>query len=110
MCQDRFDDFGEHDAPISRVLDLFSVAGPDLERALQFCRRFRLDDGFCRFLTCIMLFLVLFYVCPLKFLFNLSITGLLFGAGPPVSINGSQLSMLLMIFTALDSPRSYSPP
>jgi len=64
----------------------------------KFCRRYGLDDGTARFLTCVMLFLVLFYVYPLKFLFNLSITGLLFGAGPPVSMTGAQLSMLLMIY------------
>jgi uncharacterized membrane protein len=64
----------------------------------KFCRRYGLDDGTARFLTCVMLFLVLFYVYPLKFLFNLSITGLLFGAGPPVSMTTSQLSILLMIY------------
>src|SRR5215471_11718174 len=64
----------------------------------KFCRRYGLDDGTARFLTCVMLFLVLFYVYPLKFLFNLSITGLLFGAGPPVSMTGAQLSMLLVIY------------
>ena len=41
----------------------------------KFCRRYGLDDGTARFLTCVMLFLVLFYVYPLKFLFNFSITG-----------------------------------
>jgi uncharacterized membrane protein len=64
----------------------------------KFCRRYGLDDGTARFLTCAMLFLVLFYVYPLKFLFNLSITGLLFGAGPPVAMTASQLSLLLMIY------------
>ena len=64
----------------------------------KFCRRYGLDDGTARFLTCVMLFLVLFYVYPLKFLFNLSITGLLFGAGPPISMTGAQLSMLLTIY------------
>jgi uncharacterized membrane protein len=64
----------------------------------KFCRRYGLDDGTARFLTCVMLFLVLFYVYPLKFLFNLSITGLLFGAGPPISMTGSQLSILLVIY------------
>src|SRR5438128_324330 len=64
----------------------------------KFCRRYGLDDGTSRFLTCVLLFLVLFYVYPLKFLFNLSITGLLLGAGPPVSMTGSQLSTLLMIY------------
>lgn len=64
----------------------------------KYCRRYGLDDGTTRFLTCVMLFLVLFYVYPLKFLFNVSITGLLFGAGPPISMTRSQLSMLLMIY------------
>ena len=64
----------------------------------KFCRRYGLDDGTARFLTCVMLFVVLFYVYPLKFLFNLSITGLIFGAGPPVSMTGAQLSTLLVIY------------
>ncbi len=64
----------------------------------KFCRRYGLDDGTARFLTCVMLFLVLFYVYPLKFLFNFSITGLLFGAGQPVSMTGSQFSTLLVIY------------
>src|SRR5712691_2733942 len=50
----------------------------------KFCRRYGLDDGTARLLTCVMLFLVLFYVYPLKFLFNLSITGLLFGSVSPI--------------------------
>src|SRR6266481_3767557 len=34
-----------------------------------FCRRFGLQDGFVRFLTSTLLFIVLLYVYPLKFLF-----------------------------------------
>jgi uncharacterized membrane protein len=64
----------------------------------KFCRRYGLDDGTARFLTCVLLFLVLFYVYPLKFLFNLSITALVFGGGAPVSMNGAQLSQLLVIY------------
>jgi hypothetical protein len=64
----------------------------------KFCRRYGLDDGASRFLTCVLLFLVLFYVYPLKFLFNLSVTGLLLGAGPLVSMSGAQMSSLLMIY------------
>jgi hypothetical protein len=45
-----------------------------------------------------MLFVVLFYVYPLKFLFNLSITRQFFGGGPPVSITSPQLSTLLVIY------------
>jgi uncharacterized membrane protein len=64
----------------------------------KFCRRYGLDDGTARFLTCVMLFVVLFYVYPLKFLFNLSITSVLFRVGPPVSMTGEELSTLLMIY------------
>src|SRR5262249_46954305 len=64
----------------------------------KFCRRYGLDDAATRFLTCVLLFLVLFYVYPLKFLFNLSITGLLLGAGPPISMTGRQLSTLFVIY------------
>lgn len=44
-----------------------------------FSRRFGLDDGFVRFLTCVLLFIVLAYVYPLKFLFNLFINGMILG-------------------------------
>lgn len=64
----------------------------------KFCRRYGLHDGAARFLTCVLLFLVLFYVYPLKFLFNLSVTGLLFGFAQPVSMTGSQLTTLLVIY------------
>ena len=65
----------------------------------KFCRRYGLDDGTARFLTCVMLFLVLFYVYPLKFLFTFSITGLLLGFGPSMSsMTGSQFSTLLVIY------------
>jgi uncharacterized membrane protein len=65
----------------------------------RYCRRYGLHDGTARLLTCVMLFLVLFYVYPLKFLFNLSITGLLFG-GPaiPTIITRSEFSTLLVIY------------
>src|SRR5437870_1763558 len=65
----------------------------------KYCRRYGLDDATSRFLTCVMLFLVLFYVYPLKFLFNFSITGLLFDdSAQPVSMTRSQFSALLVIY------------
>src|SRR3954454_24941056 len=64
----------------------------------KFCRRYGLDDGTARFLTCFMLFLVLFYVYPLKFLFNFSITALLFGSAPSVHLTGPQLTTLLVVY------------
>lgn len=63
----------------------------------KFCRRYGLDDGAARFLTCVLLFLVLFYVYPLKFLFTLSFNSL----NPPanaVHISRAHLSQLLMIY------------
>src|SRR5678815_5860766 len=45
----------------------------------KFSRRYGLDDGTTRFLTCVLLFIVLVYVYPLKFLFNLSINDMIFG-------------------------------
>jgi uncharacterized membrane protein len=65
----------------------------------RFCRRYGLDDGLTRFLTCVLLFLVLFYVYPLKFLFNLSLNSL-FGAPIPATtrITTDELSRLLVIY------------
>src|SRR5207237_3290630 len=64
----------------------------------KFCRRYGLDDGTTRFLTCVMLFLVLFYVYPLKFLFNISMTALFFGSVQPLSMTGAQFTTLLVIY------------
>jgi uncharacterized membrane protein len=46
----------------------------------RFCRRYGLEDGMCRFLTCLMLFVVLFYVYPLKFLFSISFNSMFGGS------------------------------
>ncbi len=65
----------------------------------KFCRRYGLHDLTARTLTCAMLFLVLFYVYPLKFLFNLSVTSLLFGrAAGALPTTGAQISTLLAIY------------
>ncbi len=65
----------------------------------KFCRRYGLDDGLTRLITCILLFLVLFYVYPLKFLFNLSLNGLV-GGNPmgDVRMTPDQISLLLVIY------------
>ncbi|MEY2489383.1 MAG: hypothetical protein QOC70_1325 [Verrucomicrobiota bacterium] len=64
----------------------------------RYCRRYGLDDGTARFLTCVMLFLVLFYVYPLKFLFNFSITGLFDSPAHSASMTRSEFSALLVIY------------
>jgi uncharacterized membrane protein len=61
-----------------------------------FCRRFGLDDGFVRFLTCVMLFIVLLYVYPLKFLFTLFVNGILYDV--PTEITSDQASTLFLIY------------
>ena len=52
----------------------------------KFSRRYGLDDGTTRFLTCVLLFIVLVYVYPLKFLFNLSINDMIFGNSTSVPV------------------------
>jgi len=65
----------------------------------KFSRRYGLDDGTTRFLTCVLLFIVLLYVYPLKFLFNLSINDMIFGhsAVTPI-IREGDLPMLLSVY------------
>jgi hypothetical protein len=45
----------------------------------KFSRRYGLDDATTRFRTCVLLFIVLFYVYPLKFFFTLAINDMIFG-------------------------------
>jgi uncharacterized membrane protein len=61
-----------------------------------FCRRFGLDDGPVRGLTCVLLFVVLLYVYPLKFLFTIFIGG--FMGQRTNAIQDSQLPMLFTIY------------
>src|ERR1700724_960800 len=56
----------------------------------KFCRRYGLDDGTARFLTCVLLFIVLLYVYPLKFLFTLGVNELLFHSGGGMAIAGKR--------------------
>ncbi|MEP6811294.1 MAG: TMEM175 family protein [Chthoniobacterales bacterium] len=64
----------------------------------KFCRRYGLDDGFARFLTCVMLFLVLFYVYPLKFLFNFTASGLVGGAANAITLKLSEFTLLMIFY------------
>jgi uncharacterized membrane protein len=64
-----------------------------------FCRRYGLDDLTTRTLTCVLLFLVLFYVYPLKFLFNFSFNNLIFGGSTSaIRLTVPQVSLLLGIY------------
>ena len=66
----------------------------------KFSRRYGLDDTITRFLTCVLLFIVLFYVYPLRFLFNLSISDMLFGRSVTAPlIRESEVSTLFSIYS-----------
>ena len=66
----------------------------------KFCRRYGLDDGTARFLTCVLLFIVLLYVYPLKFLFTLGVNDLIFGRSATAAIaTRSDASALLVIYS-----------
>ncbi len=65
----------------------------------KFCRRYGLQDTTARVLTCVLLFLVLFYVYPLKFLFSISFNDMIFGGGAnAVPMTAAQVSTLLVIY------------
>ena len=64
----------------------------------KFCRRYGLDDTTTRVITLIMLFLVLFYVYPLKFLFNFSLGNMLGEPATRLRVTFSQISALLTIY------------
>ncbi|MDQ2868560.1 MAG: TMEM175 family protein, partial [Verrucomicrobiota bacterium] len=65
----------------------------------KFCRRYGLEDTRTIVLTCLMLFLVLFFVYPLKFLFNLSIAAWSLGGGEVArSMTASQFATLLTVY------------
>jgi uncharacterized membrane protein len=66
----------------------------------KFSRRFGLDDRTTRFLTCVLLFIILFYVYPLKFLFTLGINDMIFGRSVPGPvIKQSELATLFSIYS-----------
>ena len=69
------------------------------ERHFRFFRRFGLEDGATLILNGALLFVVLCYVYPLKFLFTLFIEGLLFGRAS-VDIEPWQTGWLFVIYGA----------
>ncbi|HEY2801423.1 MAG TPA: TMEM175 family protein [Chthoniobacterales bacterium] len=64
-----------------------------------FCRRYGLEDTTARVLTCVLLFLVLFYVYPLKFLFNFGVNSLFVpSAATQARLTLPQYSVLMTIY------------
>ena len=65
----------------------------------RFFRRFGMDDLFTTFLNCTLLFIVLFYVYPLKFLFTLVFSDSIYGANKgPIQMTQHQVPELMMIY------------
>ncbi|HTR30088.1 MAG TPA: TMEM175 family protein [Puia sp.] len=64
-----------------------------------FFRRYALDDPWTVVLNCILIFIVLFYVYPLKFLFSLWFSPMIYPAGKnPFSIRNDQVPLLFGVF------------
>jgi len=65
----------------------------------RFFRMYGMDDGGTLNLNIALLFLVLFYVYPLKFLFSLSFGDMIYGAGKsPFTITAAQVPALMAIY------------
>ena len=64
-----------------------------------FFRRYALDDTLSLLLNCILIFIVLFYVYPLKFLFSLFFSDNIYGEGKgPFSIKQEQVPQLMIVY------------
>jgi uncharacterized membrane protein len=64
-----------------------------------FFRKFGAEDPLTIFLNCVLLFLVLFFVYPLKFVFALVIPSL-FGMRPPIAMTEWDARMLMWVYSA----------
>jgi uncharacterized membrane protein len=64
-----------------------------------FSRRYGLQSAYTVFLNSALLFVVLFYVYPLKFLFTLVLDGLLPGQNHIVKIEDAQVPLLMVIYS-----------
>jgi hypothetical protein len=65
----------------------------------RFFRRYGLDDGFTTTLTGVLLFIVLFYVYPMKFLFS-TLFDQLFGEAPANAIEPRHVPLLMLVYGA----------
>ena len=66
-----------------------------------FFRRYGMEDVLTNSLNCALIFIVLFYVYPLKFLFTLIFSNTIYGAGrSPLSITDAQAPVLMVIYGA----------
>jgi hypothetical protein len=75
----------------------FAILAMIWNRHYIYSRRYGLEDGFVRFLTCVLLFVVLLYVYPLKFLFHLTVNGMLL-QGKRGQLTHAEGSLLFVIY------------
>lgn len=66
-----------------------------------FFRKYQLEDGVTVVLNCMLLFVVMFYAYPLKFVFSRLITGQLLGLGPGIDVgmNGGEGRTLMLLYS-----------
>ena len=67
-----------------------------------FFRHYDVEDGFTIVLNCALLFIVVFYAYPMKFMFTRLVTGSLLGLGPGISEGMSEDSarLLMTVYSA----------
>ena len=65
-----------------------------------FSRRFGLEDGMTRVYTFLLLFIVLLYIYPLKFLFGVFINGMILGLpGAKLVMSGQEIATVFVIYS-----------
>jgi uncharacterized membrane protein len=64
-------------------------------------RRYDLEDGFSVLLNCVLLFIVVFYAYPMKFMFTRLVTGAVFGLGPGIDagLSASDARQLMALYS-----------
>jgi uncharacterized membrane protein len=64
-------------------------------------RRYDLEDGFSVFLNCVLLFIVVFYAYPMKFMFTRLVSGSMFGLGPGISagLSADDARQLMILYS-----------
>jgi uncharacterized membrane protein len=64
-------------------------------------RRYDLEDGFTVFLNCVLLFIVVFYSYPMKFLFTRLVSGSLLGIGPGIAeeMSSANARLLMVVYS-----------
>jgi uncharacterized membrane protein len=64
-------------------------------------RRYDLEDGLTVFINCVLLFIVVFYAFPMKFMFTRLITGSVLGLGPGIArgLSADDARQLMVVYS-----------